>query len=399
MKRILILMSDTGGGHRAAAEAIRDALYKLYGENQAKVSIIDVFRQYSPYPVNKFPEIYPWLVNNSKRSYALIFKMSNKRGNIGVLTRGVYFMLGFEKALKRLLRENPADVIVSVHPLVNRPMLDVLRKFERRPPYMVVVTDLVSGHVSWWDVRSDRTLVPTQPAFEAGLENGMKPEQMRITGLPVHPKFAEALTDKVSARKELGWDPDLPAVLMVYGGDGMGPVYETVKAIDSKKPPCQLVVVAGRNKQLKQRLEAMDWNIKVTTYGFVTNMPRMMAAADVLVTKAGPATISEACIAGLPMIISDAIPGQEEGNVTYVVENDAGVFAPTPEQVSEAIDSWLSKGTDELKRLAENARHLARPEAVWEIAKEVWEYAQKPLIENAPRKRVFTRRKGRRASR
>ncbi|MFN8372216.1 MAG: glycosyltransferase [Anaerolineae bacterium] len=399
MKRILILMSDTGGGHRAAAEAIRDALYKLYGEDQAKVSMVDVFRHYSPYPLNKFPEIYPWLVNNSKRSYALIFKMSNRKGNIGALQRGVYYVLGIEKGFKRLLREHPADLIVSVHPLVNRPMLDALRKSEQRPPYMIVVTDLVSGHVSWWDPRCDRCLVPTQPAFDAGLANGLRADQLRITGLPVHPKFAESLTDKVSARTELGWDPDLPAVLMVYGGDGMGPVYETVRAIDSRKPSCQLVIVAGRNKTLKQRLDATEWNVKVTTYPFVTNMPRMMAAADVLVTKAGPATISEACIAGLPMIISDAIPGQEEGNVTYVTENDAGVFAPTPELVGEAIASWLAKGQGELTRLADNARHLARPEAVWEIAKEVWEYAQTPMIPNPPRKRSIVKIDRKRAAR
>jgi 1,2-diacylglycerol 3-beta-galactosyltransferase len=331
------------------------------------------------------------LVNNSKRSYALIFKMSNSKGRIGTLSRGVYFMLGIEKGFKRLLREHPADLIVSVHPLVNRPMLDALRKFDHRPPYMIVVTDLVSGHVSWWDARCDRCLVPTQPAFNAGLENGMKAAQMRVTGLPVHPKFAEALMDKAAARTELGWDPDLPALLMVYGGDGMGPVYETVRAIDEKKPSCQLIVVAGRNKTLKERLDNTNWHTKVITYPFVTNMPRMMAAADVLVTKAGPATISEACIAGLPLIISDAIPGQEEGNVTYVTENDAGVFAPTPELVGEAIAGWLSKGKGELTRLADNARHLARPEAVWDIAKEVWELAQQPPIQNPPRKRVIMR--------
>jgi 1,2-diacylglycerol 3-beta-galactosyltransferase len=331
-------------------------------------------------------------VNNSKRSYALIFKMSNQKGRIGAMSRGVYFMLGIEKRFKRLLRDYPSDLIVSVHPLVNRPMLDALHTFSERPPYMIVVTDLVSGHVSWWDPRCERCLVPTQPAFEAGLANGMRAEQMRVTGLPVHPKFAEALTDKASARKELGWDINLPAVLMVYGGDGMGPVYETVKAIDDKKLACQLIVVAGRNKPLKEKLDTTRWNSKVIAYPFVTDMPRMMAAADVLVTKAGPATISEACIAGLPMIISDAIPGQEEGNVTYVTENDAGVFAPTPEQVGDAIAGWLSKGSEELKRLAENARHLARPEAVWDIAKEVWDYAQKPMIQNPPRKRVFKQR-------
>jgi 1,2-diacylglycerol 3-beta-galactosyltransferase len=393
MKRILILMSDTGGGHRAAAEAIREALFRLYGQEAVFVDIVDVLRHYSPYPVKKFPEIYPWLVNNSKQSYAFVFKLTNQRARSRAVTRGVYIFLGIARGFKKMLREHPADVIVCVHPLLTQ-VMNPLMEFSQRPPFLIVVTDLVSGHVAWWDPRCDGCFVPTQPAFEAGRANHMKPAQMRVTGLPVHPHFAESLIDKASARQELGWDAELPTILMVAGGDGMGPVYKTVKAIDAKKLKCQLVVVAGRNKKLKEKLESGQWHQKTIVYPFVTNMPHLMAAADILVTKAGPATISEACIAGLPMIISDAIPGQEEGNVDYVIQNDAGVFAPSPEKVANAVETWLNKGPGELQRLAERARHLARPDAVWDIARAVWDYAQRPPIprKERPRRRWLRRR-------
>ena len=127
-------------------------------------------------------------------------------------------------------------------------------------------------------------------------------------------------------------------------------------------------------------MKADHWNQPTHIYGFVNDMPRLMSAADVLVSKAGPATICEACIAGLPMILYDAIPGQETGNVEYVVDNDAGVFAPSPREVADAAQAWLAEGAAGLRQRSENARRIGRPNAVWEIAEEVWEYAHKPPV-------------------
>jgi 1,2-diacylglycerol 3-beta-galactosyltransferase len=245
---------------------------------------------------------------------------------------------------------------------------------------VVVITDLVSTHMFAYDRRADRTLVPTEPAYERGLDAEVSPEQMRITGLPVHPRFAEGLPEKAEARATLGWDATLPTLLAVGGGDGMGPLYKTVRAINARKLKCQLVIIAGRNKLLKDKLEQSRWNQPTHVYGFVNDMPRLMAAADVLVSKAGPSTICEACIAGLPMILYDAIPGQETGNVDYVVANKAGVFAPSPKEVADAAQLWLSEGAIGLRWRSENARMLGRPNAVYEIAEEVWEYAHKAPI-------------------
>ncbi|MBI5666760.1 MAG: glycosyltransferase [Chloroflexi bacterium] len=377
MKRVLFLFSDTGGGHRAAAEAIRDALYLRY-ENQVRVEMIDVFRAYTPFPFKYMPEMYPWIINYSKTSWGLSYRLTNTKESARLLSRGMY--VSIEKGLKRMFREHPADVVVCVHSILTNPSMSALSRAERRPPFITVVTDLVSTHMFWYDKRVDRCLVPTQPAFERGLESGLKPEQMRITGLPVHPRFAQGLKDKASARRELGWDANLPTILMVGGGEGMGPLFKTARAINDADLKCQLVIIAGRNKLLKDKLEASDWNQPTHIYPFVTNMPTLMAAADILVTKAGPATISEACIAGLPLILNDAIPGQETGNVDYVVENGAGVFAPSVREVVDAVTDWLTEGKAGLQRRSDNARRLGRPEAVWTIADEVWQHAHKPLI-------------------
>ncbi len=370
-------MSDTGGGHRAAAEAIRDALHIQHGDD-ANVDIVDVFRYYSPAPLKYAPELYPWWINRSKNSWGLGYNLSNTRQRAKLLSNGMYVTI--EGGLKRMFREHPADVVVCVHSLITRPSMQALLRMNERPPFITVVTDLVSTHMFWYDRHAERCLVPTQPAYERGIESGMSPEQMRVTGLPVHPRFTRALTDKASARKALGWDPDLSAILLIGGGEGMGPLYKTARSINGKRLDCQLAVIAGRNIELKARLDASRWNQPTHIYPFVTDMPRLMAAADVLVTKAGPATISEACIAGLPMILYDAIPGQETGNVDFVVDNGAGVFAPASYLVADSVAAWLAEGRTGLQRRSDNARRLARPNAVWDIAEEVWTWAHHPRI-------------------
>ncbi len=389
MKRVLFLMSDTGGGHRAAAEAIRDALYIKYGEENIEAKLIDVFKL-SRFPMNYMPEFYPWLVNHSKSSWGLGYKMSNTERRASMLSRTFY--MSNSRRFKKLFQNNPADVIVSVHSVITRPTLRALtQSFNSRPPYLTVVTDLVTTHHFWYDRRTDRCFVPTQAAFDMGLKAGLNPKQMTITGLPVDPRFIQSLMSKGEAREELGWAQGTPTILMVAGGDGMGTLYETARAIDAKGLDCQIVVVAGRNKALKEKLESSQWKQKTYVYPFVKNMPTLMAAADIIVTKAGPATLTEAAIAGLPMIISDAIPGQEDGNVTYVIENNAGAYAPEPQKVADTVEVWLKGGRENLTVLSDNARKIANPDAVWQIAEEVWHWAHQPYITNAKKRSFLSR--------
>lgn len=385
-KRIVFLMSDTGGGHRAAAEAIRDALIERHGADQIDASMVDVYKNMS-FPASKMPEFYPWIVNHGKPIWTLTYRWGNIPVNASFTNRVTYRWNS--SRLRRMVRQHPADVVVCVHSVTGPPSMSAYQSFPERPPFVTVVTDLVSTPVYWYDPRVDRCLVPTQEAFDRGLKFGMKPEQMRVTGLPVHPQFNRALTEKDAARAELGWDTTLPTILMVAGGDGMGPLYETARAIVEKQLKCQIVVVAGRNKTLKARLDkaAQEWSKQqpIHVYGFVTNMPRLMAGADMLVTKAGPATICEACIAGLPVILSDAIPGQEDGNIDYVVENNVGVYAPSPTRVAEAVAAWLAEGIEALRARGERARAISHPQAVWDIADEVWEYAHRPPVKTGRR--------------
>lgn len=375
-------MSDTGGGHRAAAEAIRDGLYEKYGKENIDAELLDVFRL-SRFPMNYLPEFYPWLIARSKGSWGLGYKMSNTRRRAAVLSRTMY--LANSRRFKKMARKNPVDVIVCVHSIIARPSLKAWRALDYRPPFITVVTDLVSTHSFWYDKHAEFTMVPTQAAFDKGLETGIPADKMRITGLPVNPAFVEKLEGKEISREKLGWEQGKTTILMVAGGEGMGALWDTARAINDLKRDIQLVVIAGRNKSLKAKMDAAEWNQTTHIYPFVTNMPQLMDAADIIVTKAGPATITEAAIAGLPMILMDAIPGQEDGNVTHVIDHDAGAWAPQPQKVAEVIDQWLDEGQEGLKKRSEHVASIARPSAVWDIADTVMEWAAHKPIKNPDR--------------
>ncbi|NJL94207.1 MAG: glycosyltransferase [Anaerolineae bacterium] len=281
-----------------------------------------------------------------------------------------WFFAYWRANLRHLLHQYPADVVVSVHALLTRPLARAVQSLPQRPPFISVVTDLVTTHAFWYDPSVARCLVPTEAAYQRGLALGLAPQQLRVTGLPIHPNFVQGLGEPAAARQALHLDPRLPVVLLVSGGDGMGPVYEIARAIDARQPACQFIIVTGRNQALRDRLTACTWAQPTRIYGFVDFMPTLMTAADVLISKAGPATLSEACAAGLPVIISGAIPGQEAGNVRFMLEQEAGVFAPTPGAVAETLLAWL-QAPAELARRQHCARAAARPDAVWQIVEEL----------------------------
>ena len=155
----------------------------------------------------------------------------------------------------------------------------------------------------------------------------------------------------------------------------MGPLEEISRKINNAGLDIALVVITGRNKKLKESLEKVKWSIPAFFYGFVKEMPDFMRAADILLTKAGPGTISEALIADLPIILYHRISGQEEGNVSYVIDEGAGGWAPDTDDIIETLKYWL-ENPDKRQIAVENARRLARPNASRDIAREIAGYLE-----------------------
>jgi 1,2-diacylglycerol 3-beta-galactosyltransferase len=159
----------------------------------------------------------------------------------------------------------------------------------------------------------------------------------------------------------------------------MGPLADTARAIAAAGGEFGLAVIAGRNERLRAELQAVDWPVPTFIYGFERRIPEMMQAATLLVTKAGPGTISEALNAGLPMVLYSRLPGQEDGNVRYVVDEGVGVWAPGPERTAAAVGRWL-RDPQALAAASRRCREAARPNAARAVADCIVEMLMAPGV-------------------
>lgn len=364
---ILFLFSDTGGGHRSATEAIIEALQLEYGD-AVSTEMVDFFKDYAPLPFNKMPDWYPEMVK-APRLWSASFYATDGRARARAITTAMWPVA--RHPARQLIQSHPADLIVTVHPFSNTFALKALPK--NRPPFITVVTDMVTTHALWFDKRADRILVPTETARQNAIRYHMDPQQVRVVGLPVADRYCQPVGDKRALREKLGWPLDKPIVLMVGGGEGMGPLGKMARAVDESGLDLGLVVVAGRNQRLKESLEEQSWENPTFIYGFTRDMPDFMRAADFIITKAGPGTIAEAINAHLPIILYAKLPGQEDGNVTFVEEEGVGVWAPAPQLVVRALTRWISR-PQEKAAVVENCRRVARPDAARQIAHEIMKF-------------------------
>jgi 1,2-diacylglycerol 3-beta-galactosyltransferase len=363
---IVFYFSDTGGGHRSAAEAIIEAMQLEY-ENQVTTEMVDFFKNYAPRPFNRAAEMYPYMVK-APHLWGASFHATDGRTMARAITTTMWPIA--RQAARSLVQMHPADLIVTVHPFANSFALRALGK--NRPPFINVVTDMVTTHALWYDNRADLILVPTETARLRAIKYNMPPEKVKVVGLPVADRYCKPVGTKAMVRENLGWTLDKPIVLLVGGGEGMGPLAKTAQAIDQSGLDVALVIVCGRNQRLKASLDECAWENPTYIYGFTRDMPDFMRAADFIVTKAGPGTIAEALNAELPIILYSKLPGQEDGNVTFVQEEGAGVWAPTPQDVVRTLTRWVSRPV-ERQRVIENCRRAGKPKAARTIARMIGE--------------------------
>ncbi len=366
-KYVVFLIADTGGGHRASAHALVEALHLLHGD-AVQGRIIDLFTDYGAWPISRAGDFYEPLVDR----HLWLWRAMCWIGNQHLLWRGVARLGQSWQAgeLQRFAADYPADLYVSVHPLLNHAPRRILRKRHPQARFATVVTDLASAPRPWFDPNVD-LLAASCPAVQAAaLRAGVPAERVRVLGLPIRWQFSQMRLDPVQAKMGLGLETR-PTVLLLGGGAGIGALDQIAAALAPvlARRGGQLVVICGRNQALRARLADQDWPIPTRFAGYVDNMPVWMAAADLLVTKAGPGTIAEALACRLPMILSGFVPGQETSNVRYVEENGVGVYRSDPAQIATVVDQWLEPGNPTLHALQMQSQALAQPDAALEIAR------------------------------
>ena len=363
--RVLIAYSDTGGGHRAAANNLRDALQRR--SEHIAVRLVDPYAMSGRWPFDRLSAAYPRVINGASWLWRSGFRLTNSRG----LTACAHALAwpALRPTFAALHDDGVPDVIVSTHPLLTSP----LRRAFRDVPLAVVVTDLVSGHASWYYGKADLVITPTSEARRQALAYGVPSARAIEVGLPVAPSFVHQRGEQQALARQLGWSVERPTVVLIGGGEGVGPLEQIAEAIDGAALPCDLAIVTGRNAPLAQRLRARTWTGCVHIYDFVNTLGLMLRAASALVTKAGPGTICEAFAAGCPLVLYGAIPGQESGNVQLVRESGGGVWAPSAEAVTNALRAWFvgDDATTQRARAAQAALAAARPFAADDIAERI----------------------------
>lgn len=363
-------MSDTGGGHRSAAEALATVIHNKYG-NAYQITTADLISDYTFWPLSQMRHAYAPVVHRAEPLYRFVYWLPQHRVRWRLMCQTLTPLL--RERMGQFLRQAEPDLFIAVHGLLTDIPYDLLRKAGNHCPVAVVVTDLGSGHPTWFSPRADLITVGSQALYDAARSRGIPSERIKLLGLPVNPRFTVPTQDQAAVRQSLGLDPNRPLALLIGGGEGMGPLHEIACALATAlhADNGQLAVICGRNERLRAGLLAENWPIPVSVQGFVRNMSDWMVASDCVVTKAGPGTIVEACIVGRPIMLTSYVVGQETGNVTYVLENGIGAYSPHPHEIGRTVADWLRPGNPQWAAMAARARAISKPHATNDIVEAV----------------------------
>mmetsp|Transcript_2612 Transcript_2612/g.3031 ORF Transcript_2612/g.3031 Transcript_2612/m.3031 type:complete len:556 (-) Transcript_2612:381-2048(-) len=432
--KVLFLSADTGGGHRASAESLASQFVIHYPGT--KYDLCDFWTLDGCWPYRTLAPAYKHL-SKYPRQWRFLYHLSNMRWY--EIMQDIHSSVTCERKIRKRIASYDADVVVSVHPTMNytpiRSLQNIARDTGKRIPFFTVVTDLGSGHSTWFQPEPEKVFIASDRIRKIAKKRGNVPDESLVeSGLPIRHDFAvqnenmggDRTSDtgksyQRSMKAQLNLNSDTKTILVMGGGEGVGSLKQIVDSLyctlTKSGIDASVVVVCGRNEKLKTRLENRDWNkiltrpkkkrrrllkflnpfkkknnedtesstshgnVKVVPLGFVTQMAEYMVAADILVSKAGPGTIAEAAAVGLPVMMTSFLPGQEAGNVDFVVENKFGEFCVKPDIIADGVSNWL-KDDVALTQMSKNAIAISHPNAAEEIVLEIGEIAHQWMERN-----------------
>jgi processive 1,2-diacylglycerol beta-glucosyltransferase len=389
MKKILIFTAGFGEGHNTAARNIRDAIEQIAPEG-ARVEVLDLFESCYGKLNNFFRKAYIAAINRTPRVWGKIYNVID--GTQFVESNLVLFSR-MKRAMIQLIDRFQPDAVISTYPIYNYIIDHIYSDGRiRRFSQITVVTDSITVNSVWYRCLSDYFLVANEETA-AVLRSADVPErQIRIFGFPVTHRFAEIADERYKSSDR----PPRRVLFNINAGKKEAP--SIVRRL-CRRQDIQLTVTVGRDMALRKEIE---YEIKAPAHpveilGWTTRMPELLISHHVVISKAGGATIQEAIAAKTPVIISQVVPGQEEGNARLIVENDCGCIAPNGDSIIAALDDAFSGGEKRLKRWVENLGKVSKPDASIQIAKFILsivapnETPPKKLLEKAKRSHVGKR--------
>ncbi|MEN6410993.1 MAG: glycosyltransferase, partial [Anaerolineaceae bacterium] len=372
-KRILILTADAGYGHRSAANALAQSFDMQYGSACECRIVNPVFEKSAPVFLRNSQLNYDRTVMQSPGFYRFTYEASDSM-EISALVHQTMGMLLY-KSMREMVTDYRPDAVITTYHSYEAAFDAVKASKKMKTPFFCVVTDLTNVHKLWFRRTPDRLFVGSDTIQKEAIACGYPPEKITVSGIPVNPAIAHETRSKPEIRRSLGWDESLPTLLII-GSRRVQHLAEDLRAIQSAGLPLQVAVITGGDDEQYQQLHQTSWKMPVYLYPFVKNVPEMMLAADMLASKAGGLVIAEGLACGLPILLIDALPGQEAGNVDFVCNNRVGQYVPAPDDLTNALQNWLAEDQRRMKEFSSRAGQFGKPHAADQIARMIWEAAQ-----------------------
>jgi processive 1,2-diacylglycerol beta-glucosyltransferase len=382
--RILVLSASVGAGHLRAAEAVELALRQLRPD--AVVRNLDVLQLTNPAFRRLYGKSYLDLVNRAPHVLGYFYDLLDRPSKSGK-NRGDKLRLALQKLnlrrLVRLFEDEAWDLVINTHFLPAEILASLRRDGRVRTPQVTVTTDFET-HRLWVHQPCDHYFTATDEGAQYLRYWGVPADAVSVTGIPVHPVFS-ADKDRAALRRKYRLDPERPVVLQLAGGFGVGPIEKLYKALLDVEPPVQVVAITGKNEQAKKELQRVPVPVRhyAQVTGFTTDIDEYMKAADLVVSKPGGLTTSEALAAGAVMVVINPIPGQETRNSDILLENGAAVKASTVGVLTHKVTGLL-RDPGRMAQLKAGVARLARPRAAYDVVKRSLELVGRPAPELRP---------------
>src|SRR5512137_1452803 len=368
--RVLLLSASSGAGHVRAAQALEKA---FLATGQCQVEHIDVIQYVSRLFQRIYDKAYISMVRRAPELMGVLYDRTDQPWQ-HLRRRVAMDRLNTQPMIRMLKRAQP-DLCVATHFLPAEIIAWLIAKRKLKARHAIVVTDY-DVHAMWLCRTVDRYYVAIEEAAEYLACIGVPREIVRVTGIPIDPLFAVKV-DKTTARNRLGLDASAPMILISAGGYGIGPVEQLVRDLLALQKPWQIVAIAGKAEKVHKRLAEIARGAgalpsgapRLVPVGFTTEMDKYMAAADLLVGKAGGLTTSEALARALPMALVEPIPGQEERNADHLLEAGAAIRCNNLPAAAWKI-SRLLEDAARLNGMRDAARKLGQPGAAAAIAED-----------------------------
>ncbi|MFC2767610.1 MAG: glycosyltransferase [Mitsuokella sp.] len=361
-KRILILTASIGSGHTKAAEAIATELRRALPG--AEITTVDFMARRISFLHALMKKAYLVMLDFVPNLYDVFYKLSGGKAG-GKATQGAFARV-MAPAMRRLMRRYAPNLVLCTHPFPEGAAALVKRE---DPSFTLatVMTDY-SLHSIWLCPHVDHYFMATEAMREEMRARGFAEASLHVTGIPVAQALA-VVPDYASVRHAMAIEQGQRAILLMGGGLGLGGIEETVEALESIPERLALLVVAGRNEALKERVQdfADRSHHQVFVWGYTDRVPVLMRAADLLITKPGALTMSEAFVLGLPMLLHDPIPGPETENAVYATRHRAAIWLHPGEDLAAAVRSLLAGGS--LPAMANAAQRCGRAGAASAIVR------------------------------